>query len=410
MRLRIHYHSDCSFFAGCENMLVNFFHCDELSGIGSLSFSYRFSRAYQQGLEQRVSKSIPMFALPLIEYNQVVCKVAMVVGKGAARAISLMLLLKIWLLLYNTMVLWGCFRKLKDVDLLHINNGGYPGAGSCMAAVFAGRLCGIRKIVYVVNNIATDYQRPARWIDYPFDRLIARFVCRFVTGSAYAGKALGRVLGLSSGKVINVPNGIRLREASESREEFCERHSLPNDRFLIGVIAVLEKRKGHEVLLEAMKLLKERIGQMPLLLIEGDGPERSRLMKYVESNKLHGEVCFVGVEENVFNILNSVDLVILPSISDEDFPNVVIEAMGLGKAVIASRMCGTPEQIDHLENGILVPPGNADALADAMVELIVNPSLRRRLGVNAREKFSREFTADVAVGRYMELYKKLLAG
>jgi len=409
MSFRIHYHSDCSFFAGCENMLVNFLHSDELAACADLSFSYRYSPRYRQGLESRVEKDVPTFPLSLIEYNAVFGRPLHSLSGMLFKLAGLLLLFRLWFLLYNSYVMWRFLGTLGPVDILHVNNGGYPGAGSCMAAVFAARLRGVRRIVYVVNNVAVGYRRPSRWLDYPFDRLVARWVDRFVTGSSYAGSALARVMRLAPERMQCIHNGVRLRQPSECREEFAARLGLPRDRLLLGVVAVLEERKGHRVLLQAMRLLKQRLDAMPLLLVEGHGSELAGLREYVAQNGLGDDVRFLGDEDNVFNLLCAVDFVILPSIRDEDFPNVVIESMGLGKPVIASRLCGTPEQIDDMESGLLVPPGDAGALAEAILTLSRGQEIRQALGGRAREKFAHEFTSGSSVGRYIDLYNELLA-
>lgn len=410
MSPHIHFHSDCSFFAGCENMLVNFSYSEKLAKHAELGFSYRYSVRYQEGLNSRINKDMPIYPLQLVDYNAVFNKSKSRFFRMIFKVLGFLLLFRLWFLFCNIIVMRSFFRSIKHVDILHVNNGGYPGANSCMAAVFAARLCGIKRIIYVVNNVAVDYQRPTRWLDYPLDRLVVRCVDQFVTGSAFAGKVLAKVLRLPQAKIRSIHNGVRLREPSESRVQFTQRLALPDDRWLIGVVAILEERKGHAVLLGALGLLNRRVEKMPLLLIEGAGPERSRLVEYVEHYGLKEDVLFVGEEDNVFNILNSVDLVILPSIRNEDFPNVVIESMGLGKTVVASRLCGTPEQIDHRVNGMLVSPSDADELADAIEELMGNTELVGRLGRSANEKFLKEFTAEVSVGRYIQLYDELLAG
>jgi glycosyltransferase involved in cell wall biosynthesis len=101
------------------------------------------------------------------------------------------------------------------------------------------------------------------------------------------------------------------------------------------------------------------------------------------------------------------DVLVFPSIANEDFPNVVLEAMSMGKPVIASRIAGTPEQVEDGVTGWLLEPGNAAAFAGKMAEFIRNEDLIVQMGTRARKRFAEEFTSEIAVARYLNLYQSL---
>jgi glycosyltransferase involved in cell wall biosynthesis len=198
---------------------------------------------------------------------------------------------------------------------------------------------------------------------------------------------------------------------TESREDVFSRLGLDPDRLLFIVVAVLERRKGHRVLLQA---LAEMLGtpmefHIPQIIIEGDGSCWQELVTFVKRNNLQSYVRFIGPEKNVFNLLNASDALVLPSRSHEDFPNVILEAMALGKPVIATRLAVIPEQVEQLVTGLIVEPGDARALGEAIVSLSRDSTLRKEMGKAARERFDREFVAAVAVRRYQELYSILTA-
>ena len=293
-----------------------------------------------------------------------------------------------------------------------MNNGGYPAVYSCNAAVFAARLAGIRRIVYMVNNIAQPYTSPLRWTDYPFDRLVAGAVTMFITGSAAAAIELRRVLRLPAERVRSLHTGIAPRALHEPREAVLERLGVDGSRTLFAMVAVIERRKGHAVLIEAMQMVRGLLSpsEMPILVIVGVGPRLAELKALIRDNALDDCVRHVGNQEHVFDLMNAVDVIVLPSISHEDFPNVTLEAMSLGKPVVASRVAGVPEQILDMASGILVKPGDASELAQALVLLVRNPELRHRLGRDGLERFNAHFRADLAVSRYMALYDELWAG
>ncbi len=409
MRPRIHFHSDCEFFAGCENMLANFFRDSRLMNEFEVSFSYRQSAAYDAGFQSRVARKFdvrPLRLKEVAEFNARTQELPAVMG-GLLRLAGRLLLLRYWYLLWNTALL---YRTIGRADLLHVNNGNYPGAYSCMAAVFAARLRGTRRIVYVVNNIAVPYHGIRRWLDYPFDRVVAAAVSKFITASRHAGAALQKVLRLPAAKLVNIHNGIALRAVTESRAETLRRLNIPDTRVLIGVVAILEQRKGHRVLLDAMTRLKKQRGErvLPLIIVEGTGSQLGAIKDYVAAHGLGDDVRLIGSEGNIFNLLNAIDALVLSSVSHEDFPNVVLEAMSLGKPVIGSRLAGIPEQIEHMESGMLVEPGNVVELAAAIDRLGNDAALRRRLGHAAQRRFNEQFTADAAVTKYLSLYRSLL--
>jgi L-malate glycosyltransferase len=410
MRSRIHFHSDAPFFAGCENMLVNFFNDDHFMGSYDVSFGYRYSLEYEQGLKRRVVRDIKAYPLALLDSGRLSLFGNKLSFKPFAVIVKIITqFLKCVFIAYNTVVLNMFFRKLK-IDLLHINNGGYPGAYSCMSAVFAAKLAGVKRIVYVVNNVAIPYCSLGRKIDYLFDKLVGKYVSVFVTGSVYAGQELQRVLGLPSEKIKNIKNGILLRPVTENREILLKRLGVPEGRLLIAVVAVLEERKGHRYLLQAVKKLKDQGGPMPYVLIEGRGALLEHLQRYVRQEQLSDSVRFIGAEKNIADLINAVDLLILPSISNEDFPNIILEAMGFGKPVIASRISGIPEQVENMKSGILVEPKDVEGLSLAVKKFLDNRSLLKSFGGRGKEIFNKKFLASISVGNYMDLYNGLLSG
>ncbi|MBK8759890.1 MAG: glycosyltransferase [Sulfuritalea sp.] len=391
-------------------MLVNFFSDARLVDNYEISFSYRYSKKYELGFRDRVDPRFEVIPLRLDDEGEIVARVCQWLPWtfGIVRIAGRILLLRYWFVLTNAIRFYRIFRG-RGPDIVHINNGNYPGAYSCMSATIAARLCGVRKIIYVVNNVAIPYSKPWRWFDYPFDRVVAWAVSLFITASCYAGDELKKVLQLPAAKLANLHNGIAPRPVTETRAATLSRLGIDERRLVVGVIAILEERKGHIVLLEAIRRIKESGGRAPLIIIEGEGFQRSHLEHFIREHALVDDVRMVGREDRVFNLINAVDIVVLPSISHEDFPNVVLEAMSLGKPVIGTRVAGIPEQIAHMETGLIVEPGDSDGLALALQQLDVDADLRVRLGQSAQQRFQREFSAEIAVEGYLRLYQNLLA-
>lgn len=409
-RPRLHIHSDCDFFGGCESMLVNFLNDPRLQKEYALSFSYRSAPAYVEGLRKRLAPLPQERGLQLLSESAPGAWARKLPPPLALPLLALqsLLLLRYWILACNVVLLLRAWRG-KKIDLLHINNGGYPGASSSRAAAIAARLLSIPRVVMVVNNIAAQ----PRWHEKPFEALVGWLMCRavtaFVTGSCYAKQALRARLANCRAQFLSLHNGIGARQPDESVAQSRQRLGVPPDALVFAIVALHEPRKGHRVLIEAMVEMNRRlpVSLRPLLLIEGTGPEEAALRALTGRLGLQDQVRFIGRERNVFNLMQCIDVLVVSSIANEDFPNVVLEAMSLGTPALATALAGIPEQVEDGVCGWLVRPGEAAPLAQAMATLAQDCAAIASAGAAARKRFQANFTADLAVGRYIELYRDL---
>ncbi|MCW7471388.1 glycosyltransferase [Leptospira kanakyensis] len=409
---KIHYHSDCNFFAGCENMLVNFLTSPELNSEYELSFSFRYSPLYWSQFQQRVKTDVPVYALHIPDQMIFGTYGVSVVGLFTKLMSNLFAIFaSIPIIIIQFIALYNLLKKIKP-DILHLNNGGYPAALSPRVAVFVAKLLRIPNIIFVVNNVAVDYKRPSRWIHYFFDQFISRWVTCFVTGSEFASLKLRDVLKISKEKSLSIHNGINLRSPNEGVTETRKRLGL--EKFsgtIFATISILRENKGHSVLLRAIQKLITRNYEnksKAKFIIEGEGVLRDELEAYVVENSLEGICLFVGNEPNIMNIMNLMDVMVFPSLSNEDFPNVILESMGFGKPIISSRIAGTPEQIQDNVNGLLVEPGNVDQLSMKIESILNRPDKINTLGKNGKELFLEKYTHVFAVNNYMNLYESIL--
>jgi glycosyltransferase involved in cell wall biosynthesis len=411
--MKIHFHTDCPFFGGCENMLSNFFNSKKFIRSHNVTFSYRHSKAYASGLKNRVmNDSFPMYPLifpELSNYSLLPDRIPLLIRRAIMAAARLVFTLPLFI--YEVYRLSMLFKKLRP-DIVHINNGGYPAALSARAAAVAARYAGVSKVVMVVNNMAIGYRHYSRWQEYPIDRLVVLCVDVFVTGSHAAGQQLASVLRLPDSQLKNIHNGISLRSITEPILSTRNRLGVGSYCGLIfGVVALFIPRKGHIVLLEAISSLikAEKVNENNLkFLIEGSGILKKELKDYVRRNNLGRCVQFVGVEENVIDFINAIDVLVLPSVEDEDFPNIILEAMALCKPVIASRIAGIPEQVANNVTGYLVEPKSVVELADAICRIVHQDKKSRvMMGLAAQKRFEQCFLSSIAVEKYTNFYKKL---
>jgi glycosyltransferase involved in cell wall biosynthesis len=416
MRFNLLFYSDCPSFAGCERMLANLMNSEKLKENFSLSFAFRKNKIYQEGLINKLTEKTlqDVKRYPLKIFNlDFLGKVKNKTLRVFLRILSELCLLRYWCVLLNTLTLYFFFKK-RQVSILHVNNGGYPAAYSCYSAVFAAKLCGIKSIVYIINNIPASYKSPTRWLDYFLDQFVKKNVNIFISGSQFTRQKISEILVIPPNKVHYIYNGISIVKNELNKESFLEKLGLnkQENQVVIGMIGVGEKRKGHAYLLKALKIVQGNLVNtsaiQPLVLIEGEGPFFADLAAQVEALGLQSTVKFIGRIANIWGLINAIDILVLPSIMNEDLPNVISEAMAYGKAVIATSIAGIPEQITSNESGILIPPRDEFLLADAIILFITTPGLCKVFGQNAYLTFKEKFSVEKAVDHYFEVYKKML--
>jgi glycosyltransferase involved in cell wall biosynthesis len=162
------------------------------------------------------------------------------------------------------------------------------------------------------------------------------------------------------------------------------------ERFVVGMAAVLEERKGHRFLLEAARRLKAQGCQIQYCFA-GEGSLRRSLGEMAMQLGLKNEVQFLGFVSDIPAFLTQVDIFVLPSLF-EGLGVSVLEAMAAGKAVIASRVGGLAEVVVDGVTGFLVTPGDADGLANAIAKLAGDRSLSREMGQKGRARLKEHFT------------------
>ena len=214
------YFSDCPFFAGCENMIPNFLNSKDLNKSYRIYFFYRKSSKYKIELFKRLD-NLNIECIPLELPNQNNYK-SLLKSINKIRVLYLLIgsvilfFMKYFTIIYSIIILYREFRNL-DIDILHINNGGYPGSVTAYSAVITARMCNVKKIVYVVNNIVQSYTHPLRWFDKPLDFYLKKNISYYITGSKYASNRLIETLQVSKNQVINIPNGVEIRNIKKNK-------------------------------------------------------------------------------------------------------------------------------------------------------------------------------------------------
>jgi len=173
-------------------------------------------------------------------------------------------------------------------------------------------------------------------------------------------------------------------------------------------IGRFQPQKNHLLLIKAYEIAKKEYPSISLWLV-GDGPLRGRVEKLVKEKGFERNVKFLGVREDVAKLLSEADVFILPS-DWEGVPLSILEAMAASKPVIATSVGGVPELVENGVSGILVPPGNPEALAKAILHLANDPDLRQRMGKAGQKIAIERFDISRTAREYEALYLELLRG
>jgi glycosyltransferase involved in cell wall biosynthesis len=165
--------------------------------------------------------------------------------------------------------------------------------------------------------------------------------------------------------------------------------SLSDETVVLLAVGRLSKEKGHADLLEALALLQQQApAQKSALVVVGDGPERGNLQNLAAELGVGGKVIFAGQQADVSPYYSLADIVVLPS-HTEGSPNVLLEAMSAGKAIVATAVGGVPEIAADGETALLVEPQEPAGFAKALEHLLRDAQLRKRLGSDAQDEARR---------------------
>jgi glycosyltransferase involved in cell wall biosynthesis len=174
------------------------------------------------------------------------------------------------------------------------------------------------------------------------------------------------------------------------------------------VVARLQPEKGVATFLKAAARVSKASPEARFLVV-GDGPLREELLGLAGRLGMEDRVRFLGYRTDARALIGLLDVLVVPSLT-EGSPLIVLEAMAAGVPVVASAVGGIPDQARHGEEGLLVPPGDPEALAGAMGELLRDPSRARLLGAAGRRRTENEFSHETLVRRIEGIYRAVLEG
>ncbi len=289
------------------------------------------------------------------------------------------------------------FIRREEFDVVHAND-----LWANLIAVPAGRLAGVPMVISSQRDLAH------LWWYTPFRKKVIQKIHKWahcvIANSVAVRQMLQEEFHIPEEHVRVIHNGVDLTRfdgARDSRQKLFPDFD-PQWKLIVTVANMHSAVKGHYELIEAARIVRDSIPEARFLLV-GDGEERLKLEEAVRSAGMQDRIVFLNSRSDVSEVLSCCDLFVLPSRA-EGLPNALLEALAAGLPVIATAVGGVPDIIEDGVNGVLIPPQNPAALADALLRVLKNPRLSEKLGRGGRDRVRTNFSFDHTISELRRIY------
>lgn len=268
---------------------------------------------------------------------------------------------------------------------------------------------GVRAIITGRRDIATYKRgRPHYQVIENVNNL---FTDAIVCNSRMVARDVRRREHVPRGRLRVIPNGVDV--ARFARAGMAARASvypaIRDSSFVVGTVGNLKAQKRHDVFLRAVAIARGRVAGIEAVIIGRDMGEEARLKRLAGELGVGEHVFFTGEVADPAPFYGILDAFVLTS-DQEGMPNVVLEAMAAGRAIVATDVGGVRELIRDGQHGFIVPCGDAEAIAERLVASAQDADLRKRLGAAARARVERRFSTRAMAVAYARLYEELTGG
>jgi len=243
-------------------------------------------------------------------------------------------------------------------------------------------------------------------------RLNLRLCSAIITDSKLRAAQFERFIGETPPPLHVIPNGVRLDGPSRSRGEVLREFGIPEDTraTLLGQVAGLVPFKGQAVLLEAARRIIDGGHDVYVLCVgdERDGPAYPlQLRRQAKRLGILDRVRIQSYPGSISDVWSVIDVHVHPS-SIDSLPNAIIEGMSLGKPAVVSSVGAIPDHVDHGRTGLIVPPDDAAALADALHRVLGDAALAEQLGRGAHRRYLERFTPEVTTRQIESCFEAMI--
>jgi glycosyltransferase involved in cell wall biosynthesis len=300
------------------------------------------------------------------------------------------------------------FMKTRRPDIVHTNS-----LKSDLIGGIAARMAGVPVVWHVRDRIENDYLPAPVVIAF---RWLCRVIPDFVVANSAATLRTIQLPGRKHKAVVHsgyafmnessalVHDGVEPRAAAAARPK--------RDTVLLGLVGRISRWKGQHIFITAAATVREKFPNARFQIIGspmfGEDAYEAEIRALVKTLGMEDAVEFLGFRTDVPQLMEELDVLVHASITGEPFGQVITEAMVVGKPVVATRGGGVPEIVQDGVTGLLVPMGDAPAMAAAMCELLADPDRARRMGVEGRARVLRHFTVRGTARRLESVFLKIL--
>jgi glycosyltransferase involved in cell wall biosynthesis len=282
------------------------------------------------------------------------------------------------------------FKSLKnEVDIVHVHLD-----ESILAALLYAKRKKVPLVVTYHGDMIDTYGKfISKTLVYFYNKLVNKLLSyadvTISPSECYIGES--KFLGKYRDKVVVIPYGMNVEEfaISYTKEESREKLGLSRNKNIILFVGVLGSHKGPDILIKAMQKIIKSVSDVKLVFV-GRGPLREELEIMSKKIGINEHVKFTGFIGSTFKKMlyyKSADIFVLPSTMRHESCGIVnLEAMACGVPIVASKIGGVPDVVKDGENGLLVPPKDSEALADAIIYLLENEDVRDKMGKNGRKR------------------------
>lgn len=264
------------------------------------------------------------------------------------------------------------------------------------------KLCGIRKVLCSQRGILLNWE----WLRF-FDRLTKSLVTKYTVQTEVTKKELMQKLKLPESKFVVIPNGINLTEFNFEINVHDKKTELKleENKLNIACVSNLRRGKGHEYLLQAFEKIFENDKNLNLLIV-GDGEKMAELKRQAENYHSKNNIHFLGKRNDVKEILKISDIFVLPTLG-EGMSNAILEALASSLPVITTDIPVNKEIITDNVTGFLVKPRQSRELSEKIQFLIVNPEIRKELGLNGKKLIENRFAISKISSMWADILRNL---
>jgi glycosyltransferase involved in cell wall biosynthesis len=263
-------------------------------------------------------------------------------------------------------------------------------------------------IPVVLSSIHGNYRKDLRLERKIANKILARVTDRIIAVSESIKQDILKYDNIESSKVLVIRNGVDISKFDPERKfhDIRREFAISENDIIIGFIGRLVPAKGLEYLIDAFLHLEKEQKNIKLF-ITGEGSILDNLKGRSQRDSINKRIIFTGKRYDIPDILSGIDIFVMPSLA-EGLPNSLLEAMAMGKPIIATSVGGIPEVIKNEINGILVSPRDLEGLVTAIKKLIANKNYASEIGKRARNYVIENLSIQATTRKWESLYISLL--